>query len=87
MTIVSNMTNTNTNNRPIPTINDAEWTRFVTELQQCRDGSRGWVSCTQARAATIGVPQRHLTVAASALGLTVGAHGRYGTVASRSARL
>jgi hypothetical protein len=63
------------------TTTNTEWTKLVTELQECRDGRRETVNLTRIRATRIGVAHANLTVAARALGLVVSTNG--GTCATR----
>ncbi len=60
-----------------------DWTKFVSELQECVSGKRGWVSASKKRALKMGIAHSNLIVAAKALGLVVDTHGHYGYCATR----
>lgn len=62
---------------------NAAMIQFLLELDQCKNGTRGWVGCSKRRATSIGVPHGEILKAATMRGLQVAPHGRYGYIAGR----
>lgn len=56
---------------------------YVNEIKECVSGIRGWVDCSIVRSKKIGIAHSNLIGVATALGLNVTKHGKYGYTANR----